>query len=535
MNTNPDKPDEPDKLDKPDKLGKPDKPDESDKLGKPDKPDIPDKSDKLDKPDTPEKSEKPDIPNKPDKPDKSEKPEKSEKPDIPDKSDKSDIPVKSDKPDKPGEPDKSDDPVELQVIDWNDHHPEPNISSNNNDPGAIAEEKPIQNQSTDSFKNNENEIYGMGVVIGTNIDKPDDPVELQVVDWNDHHPDPNISSNNNLDSNPNDPGASAEEKPFQNQSTDSFKDKENEIYGMGVVIDTNLDKLEEPSDPVGLQDVDWNDHYTDPNITSRNNLNSNPNDLGVIFEEKLIQDQSTDSFKDKDHDIYGMEVATNFSDHDISTNNNLVTNPNDLGANAEEKSILSQSTDIFKADDSNAPEIVQAPVQPEDTYALLATSPFFSLTFAFSVFVVSTQIVSWTYLIDDFSDFQNTQNPFGVPADVEFHVRFVGFLGVLVAIFSQSDIVTSFNCIYFGFEYEPFRKYFGYRKFQYTRWVVSVFLRLFQGFLGLFTVLLIVIRSSTVVEMLLSFAAGEFITFIDDGKDEYSLLSFHNNSATDHF
>ena len=159
----------------------------------------------------------------------------------------------------------------------------------------------------------------------------------------------------------------------------------------------------------------------------------------------------------------------------------------------------------------------QASLLPEDTYSLLATAPISSPALLFALFVVVTQVTSWFFLIDSFTDIHDSENPFGVPADVEFHVRLVGFLGVLVAVFSQDDIVQSFNSLYNGFQLAPFEKQFGERRFQYTRWCVSIFLRIGQGSMGLLTVFLIVVRASNVVDMLLSFAAGEFISFIDDG------------------
>jgi len=127
--------------------------------------------------------------------------------------------------------------------------------------------------------------------------------------------------------------------------------------------------------------------------------------------------------------------------------------------------------------------------------------------------VFAIQVIIFGLVAADVIDLANKGNPFNLPANVESTVRMTEVLAIVIAIITQDDVRTSINLLRDGYDKEALSVFPGSTK---AKWVISIFLRGSEGILGLFVTFLLVMQSSTVLDLLLNFSAMEFVSLIDD-------------------
>jgi hypothetical protein len=147
-----------------------------------------------------------------------------------------------------------------------------------------------------------------------------------------------------------------------------------------------------------------------------------------------------------------------------------------------------------------------------NTYSVLYVSDPKSLGFyfaiAFFIFQVSLASLALVDLIDPGSG-----NAFQVPADVEPYVRAAGYLSLALAVPLFTDLLDSIERIHEG--YDPIvmqqAPHATVCKFWFAYICQFLSGALFQG-----VIFILIVQSTTVIGMLLNFAALSFITEVDD-------------------
>jgi hypothetical protein len=112
-------------------------------------------------------------------------------------------------------------------------------------------------------------------------------------------------------------------------------------------------------------------------------------------------------------------------------------------------------------------------------------------------------------LIKPFSD-----NPLGIPANVETNVRLTQFLAVIVAVLTQADLRTSLEQVNEGYRPDRIGKEFG--EASCGKWWFATACRFLQGALGLVGTFFLIVIADNVFDLLLNFTAMEFVSQLDD-------------------
>jgi hypothetical protein len=155
---------------------------------------------------------------------------------------------------------------------------------------------------------------------------------------------------------------------------------------------------------------------------------------------------------------------------------------------------------------------------PEDTFSFFAFVGVYSWSFFVAFLVFFVQVTTLSLLIADSIDRKNEQNPLGIPASVESPVRASQLLALLIAVISQTDVVSSANLLYNVLYkstalHEALTLTAGSGR---TKWFGSLFSRFFEGCLGLTVTFILIMRADTVRDVLLNFTAVEFVSSIDN-------------------
>jgi len=161
-----------------------------------------------------------------------------------------------------------------------------------------------------------------------------------------------------------------------------------------------------------------------------------------------------------------------------------------------------------------AREILTKRTLTKDTFSFLLVSKHLaSPSSLLTMLVFAIQVIIFGLVAADVIDLANKGNPFNLPANVESTVRMTEVLAIVIAIITQDDVRTSINLLRDGYDKEALSVFPGSTK---AKWVISIFLRGSEGILGLFVTFLLVMQSSTVLDLLLNFSAMEFVSLIDD-------------------
>ena len=115
-------------------------------------------------------------------------------------------------------------------------------------------------------------------------------------------------------------------------------------------------------------------------------------------------------------------------------------------------------------------------------------------------------------------------NVYGIPGAVPAEVLLSQLFAFLISVLTQDDMVMSLIMWYGGFPYvEQVGKDYTRRKRQ---WRTAVALLFMDGSFGLFVTFLLIVQSATVLDVLLNFAAVEFVSMLDESAFTLALHGF---------
>ncbi len=150
---------------------------------------------------------------------------------------------------------------------------------------------------------------------------------------------------------------------------------------------------------------------------------------------------------------------------------------------------------------------------PPDTFSFLVCSKILSQPFVLGITVFIFQITIYSLLAVDlikpFSD-----NPLGIPANVETTVRGTQFLALIVAVLTQADIRISLEQVNEGYNKDRIGNEFAEASCG-KRWFATA-CRFLQRALGLVVTFFLIVIVDNAFDLLLNFTAMEFVSQLDD-------------------
>eukprot|EP00980_Cylindrotheca_fusiformis_P006842 scaffold1429_cov110-Cylindrotheca_fusiformis.AAC.14 len=157
-------------------------------------------------------------------------------------------------------------------------------------------------------------------------------------------------------------------------------------------------------------------------------------------------------------------------------------------------------------------EVVLSASLTKNTYSIIyvADAKSWAFVFGLSFFVIQTAlpVLALSNLIDP-----DSKNYFKAPSDVDRWDRTAGYLTVAISVPLFPDLLDSIETIHEG--YHPVvMKQTPHATFK--KWALACGLQLLSGLMLQFVIFLLIVQSTTVIAMLLNFAALAFITEIDD-------------------
>jgi hypothetical protein len=203
----------------------------------------------------------------------------------------------------------------------------------------------------------------------------------------------------------------------------------------------------------------------------------------------------------------GCLLPTPIDDYDDKKDNDI-NNNNDLQSLRKSSSI----SDYTNRRSSSISDYTKRYL-PEDTFSFLIYINIQSRAFFLAAFVFSLQITILVILSFDIIDLSIAKNPMSFPPNVELPVRTSEALAIVIAIITQEDVRKAVNLLRDGFDQHLAKAFKGATV---AKWTLSIVLRATEGLLGLFVTFLLIMRSSSVLDLLLNFLAIEFVTLLDD-------------------
>ncbi len=245
-------------------------------------------------------------------------------------------------------------------------------------------------------------------------------------------------------------------------------------------------------------------------------------------------------------------TATAHNDEDEAAVDEFEENQSDIESGSELRSRRSQHSELrSRRSQRSSPSITITPSiitlserydtdthLPKDTFTfLIIYSRVCSGAFGLATSVFLLQIAIYIVLAVDITDLYFGYNRLHFPANVETSVRIAEALAGVVAVITQDDtrkavnllregfdpssssyldlgLGSCFKCLCFNNINQDLKHAFpGITR---TKWGLSIFLRFFEGAFGLFLTFLLIMQSTTVIELLLNFTAMEFVSRLDD-------------------
>jgi ABC-type multidrug transport system fused ATPase/permease subunit len=149
-----------------------------------------------------------------------------------------------------------------------------------------------------------------------------------------------------------------------------------------------------------------------------------------------------------------------------------------------------------------------------DTFSFIFISGLLSLPFLIAIIVVSFQMTAYSVLTANIID-KGGKNQYNFPPNVDYTVRVTQVLAIIIAIVTQDDVKKVILILRDGYDADVFQGTFGPEATKF-KWILSLVLRAAVGLFGLFVIFMLIMQSTTVLDLLLDFTATEFVSLLDD-------------------
>ncbi|CAB9522004.1 expressed unknown protein [Seminavis robusta] len=191
-----------------------------------------------------------------------------------------------------------------------------------------------------------------------------------------------------------------------------------------------------------------------------------------------------------------------------------------------------RSSTVVIGEDGNVKDDMLEQHLSEDTFGFLLATPVSSAPFYMGIGVLLFQVAIYVLMVMNLLDVdQASENLFGVPANVNWPVWIAQIIAIIIAVITQDDIRTGLDMLREGYGAEM---QVAFPHSNRWKFVLSVFARMLGGSLGLITNFLLIVTSSTVIDLLLNFTALAFVGQLDEAAFFLSKQGFAGETCLDH-
>ena len=198
----------------------------------------------------------------------------------------------------------------------------------------------------------------------------------------------------------------------------------------------------------------------------------------------------------------------------------------------EDQHVDPQDTGV-KAGESNTKE--QVGLNPDSFSFLISARPL-SIPFVTGLLAFALKNAIFYLVMINLMDLLSPFNKLGIPVTVSTAVLISQVLAFGISVFTQNDLVTGLVLLYHGFSQDVTDVY-GQRDGvtggggRFGQWLFAVFCLFGDGLFGLAVTFMLIMTSSTVLDVLLNFAAVEFVAGLDEAVFSLCAMGFlgHTN------
>lgn len=163
----------------------------------------------------------------------------------------------------------------------------------------------------------------------------------------------------------------------------------------------------------------------------------------------------------------------------------------------------------------------------EDTFSFIIVSKTWSMPFLTGLMMFFLKTSIYTLVLLNVIQWNASFNKLGIPVNISSSVVISQFIAFGITVFTQDDLITVMVVLYEGFN--DVQRAVPHVCFK--QWICAVALALLDALLGLFATFVLIVNSGTVLEVLLNFAAVEFVSQLDNtafGLAEKGFLGTNN-------
>ena len=155
---------------------------------------------------------------------------------------------------------------------------------------------------------------------------------------------------------------------------------------------------------------------------------------------------------------------------------------------------------------------------PEDTFSFVISSKPFSVPFATAMAVYALKTVIFYLVLVNLINHNAVFNKLGIPVSVDTAVVISQVLAFAISVMTQQDLVSALILAYQGYSPEMLEVFGrdGHGGGRKAQWVFAFFCAFSDGLFGLAVTFFLIVTSATVLDVLLNFAAVEFVSGLDD-------------------
>ena len=205
---------------------------------------------------------------------------------------------------------------------------------------------------------------------------------------------------------------------------------------------------------------------------------------------------------------------------------NLSSDEEEFGAENESAAKDVQATELKELTGTQRSQQVVSSLNDvsslhEDTFSFIISAPPASSPFVIGILVCVLKTIFYWLTLGDLMNITNAaaSATAKIPPAVEPLVFFAQFFALGIAVLTQNDMIVALKLLHEGFGCDKavdagIRHAFPFAT--HKKWLCALILLYFEGILGLLATLFLTITSTTILNVLLNFAAVEFISSLDE-------------------
>ena len=199
------------------------------------------------------------------------------------------------------------------------------------------------------------------------------------------------------------------------------------------------------------------------------------------------------------------------------------------------KSNATNDDDVTSQDDEEEEDGEEPVGLNRNSFSFLISAHPFSIPFVTGILAFALKNGIFYLVVVNLIDPNKSFNKLGIPVSVTTPVVISQLLAFVISVFTQDDLLAGMVLLYQGYT-KDMKQVYGVARHGGTgrgggggrrcQWLCAVLFLLVDGLMGLAVTFMLVVTSATVLNVLLNFAAVQFVTSLDEAIFELSEMGF---------